>query len=109
MTKQPAQYSLFFAGMFNSIILIECFVFFVLRSYHQKYYLQSHKKLAEALSLDAKLLQSSHVAARLNGYLVGVGGVKQYLDEATLLGLTGTQIDYVQHYVQENEGGALYC
>lgn len=59
--------------------------------------------------MDQKLLLSSHVAARLNGYLVGVGGVKQYLDEASSLGLTNAQKDYVRHYVEENEGGALYC
>lgn len=78
-------------------------------SYHQKYYLQSHKTFAETLGLDPKLLHSSHVAARLNGYLVGVGGVKQFLDEAKSLGLTNAQRDYVRHYVEENEGGALYC
>lgn len=78
-------------------------------SYHQKYYLQTHKNLVETLGLNQKMLHTSHVAARLNGYLVGVGGIKQYLDEASSLGLTKAQKDYVQHYVEENEGGALYC
>ncbi|XP_031627265.1 peptide methionine sulfoxide reductase [Contarinia nasturtii] len=77
--------------------------------YHQKYYLQSHKDLAKTLSLDEKLLRSSHVAARLNGYLVGVGGIKQFLDEALSLGLNTSQKDYVRHYCEENEGGNLYC
>ncbi|XP_055317536.1 peptide methionine sulfoxide reductase-like [Sitodiplosis mosellana] len=77
--------------------------------YHQKYYLQSHKDLAKTLSLDEKLLRSSHVAARLNGYLVGVGGVKQFLDEALALGLNIAQKDYVRHYCEKNEGGNLYC
>lgn len=78
-------------------------------SYHQKYYLQSHKDLAKTLNLDEKLLQSSHVAARLNGYLVGVGGIKQFLDESNALGLNSAQHDYVRHYCEENEGGNLYC
>lgn len=78
-------------------------------SYHQKYYLQNHKDLTKTLGLDEKLLRTSHVAARLNGYLVGVGGVKQYEEEASSLGLNAAQQDYVRHYVEENEGGNLYC
>lgn len=87
------------------------FIFFLnfLFSYHQKYYLQSHKDLAKTLSLDEKLLKSSHVAARLNGYLVGVGGVQQFLSESASLGLNQAQQDYIQHFVEENEGGNLYC
>lgn len=71
--------------------------------------MQSHKDLAKTLNLDEKLLRSSHVAARLNGYLVGVGGVKQFLDESPALGLNIAQQDYVRHYCEENEGGNLYC
>lgn len=71
--------------------------------------MQSHKNLAKTLSLDEKLLRSSHVAARLNGYLVGVGGVKQFVNEAASLGLNAAQKDYVRHFVEENEGGNLYC
>lgn len=95
---------------YSNLFILD-FVFFHIFScsYHQKYYLQTHKNLAETLGLNPKLLLSSHVAARLNGYLVGVGGVKQYLDEVTSLGLTNAQKDYVRHYVEENEGGALYC
>ena len=85
------------------------FFAFSFNSYHQKYYLQSHKDLAKTLNLDEKLLRSSHVAARLNGYLVGVGGVKQFLDEALALGLNTAQKEYVRHYCEENEGGNLYC
>lgn len=61
------------------------------------------------MGLDAKLLHTSHVAARLNGYLVGVGGIEQYHEESHSLGLTNAQREYVRHYVEENEGGALYC
>lgn len=78
-------------------------------SYHQKYRLQSHKDLTETLDLTSELLLTSHVAARLNGYLVGVGGIKQFLAEADSLGLNQTQRDYVQHYVEKNEGGGLFC
>jgi peptide-methionine (S)-S-oxide reductase len=55
------------------------------------------------------LLVNSHIAARLNGYLVGVGGVEQFDKEAEQLGLTQKQIEYVRKYVKENEGGGLSC
>lgn len=91
------------------IYFVFFFNFICNHSYHQKYYLQNHKELAKTLNLDEKLLRTSHVAARLNGYLVGVGGIQQYEDEASSLGLNGAQKDYVRHYVEENEGGSLYC
>lgn len=78
-------------------------------SYHQKYYLQTHKDLAETIDLDAKLFLTSHAAARINGYLVGVGGEQQFLQECDALGLTESQRDYIHHYVVKNEGGTLFC
>lgn len=86
------------------------FLFF--SSYHQKYRLQAHKKLASELGLGPsafKLLQSSHLAARLNGYLVGIGGSKQFEEESKDLGLNDRQIEYVMKYVKDNEGGGLTC
>lgn len=83
--------------------------FYPAEDYHQKYRLQSHKDLVQTLGLNAELLQTSHVAAKLNGYLVGVGGVKQFLAEADSLGLNDSQKEYVRHYVEENEGGGLFC
>lgn len=55
------------------------------------------------------MLHSSHIAARLNGYLVGVGGIEQFLKEADYLGLTEGQKDYVKKYIEKHEGGGLYC
>lgn len=83
--------------------------FYPAEDYHQKYRLQGHKDLAKQLGLTSKLLQSSHVAAKLNGYLVGVGGSAQFLEESKNLGLTEKQIEYVHRHVKDNEGGALYC
>lgn len=77
--------------------------------YHQKYRLQQHKALCATLALTPELLQTSYVAAKLNGYVAGVGGVKQFLAEADSLGLNESQKEYVQHHVAENEGGGLYC
>jgi len=83
--------------------------FYPAEDYHQKYRLQSHKALCETLGLNPGLLQTSHVAAKLNGYLVGVGGVKQFLAEADSLGLNDSQKEYVRHHVETNEGGGLFC
>lgn len=80
-----------------------------LSSYHQKYRLQGHRDLAKTLGLNSKLLQTSHVATRLNGFLVGLGGVQQFQDEVDNLGLDKKQSDYVLKYLKENEGGNLYC
>lgn len=49
------------------------------------------------------------MATKLNGYLVGVGGMKQFLNEVDSLGLNNTQREYVRHYVEKNEGGGLFC
>lgn len=79
-------------------------------SYHQKYRLQAqHKALYETLGMNAELLQTSYVAAKLNGYVVGVGGVKQFDAEADSLGLNESQKAYVRHHVEQNEGGGLFC
>jgi peptide-methionine (S)-S-oxide reductase len=89
----------------NEVIYFYC-------SYHQKYRLQAHRKLASELGLgpsSSKLLQTSHVATKLNGYLVGVGGAKQFADEAKELGLNERQIEYVMKHVKENEAGGLTC
>ena len=85
------------------------FPLLLFHSYHQKYRLQQHKELTKALKLDSQLLQTSHVAARLNGYLVGVGGMEQFLKEADSLGLTSGMREYVKKELAENEGGSLYC
>lgn len=84
----------------------ECSLFF---SYHQKFRLQGHKEFAKTLGLNSDLLLTSHVAAKLNGYLVGVGGVKQFKAEVASLGLQESQKDYVLHYVRKNENSGLSC
>lgn len=88
----------------NSILII--FPFF---SYHQKYRLQGHKEFVKTLGLSSDLLLASHIAAKLNGYLVGVGGVKQFKAEVGSFGLDDAQKDYVLHYVKKNENAGLSC
>ncbi|XP_058460251.1 peptide methionine sulfoxide reductase [Malaya genurostris] len=84
-------------------------IFYPAEDYHQKYRLQSHRQLAKNLGLTPELLRSSHVAARLNGYLIGVGGLEQFNKDAERLGLSGEQIEYVRDYVRDNEGGGIFC
>lgn len=54
-------------------------------------------------------LTKSHLAARLNGYVQGYGGVKQFDEEVKKLGLTDNVADYVRKLVVKYEGRGLVC
>lgn len=84
-------------------------VFYPSEDYHQKYRLQQYTWLCEALGLTPELLQTSHVAARLNGYLVGVGTQENLAKDIVTLGLSDKIAEYVQRHYEENKGGSLYC
>ncbi|XP_075160843.1 methionine sulfoxide reductase A isoform X2 [Haematobia irritans] len=83
--------------------------FYPAEDYHQKYRLQGHRDLCETLNLNSKLLQTSYVATKLNGYLSGIGGLEQFKAEVDSMGLTPTQKEYCNYYVEKNEGQGLYC
>lgn len=83
--------------------------FYPAEDYHQKYRLQGHRDLAKSIGLTPELLAKSHVAARLNGYLIGVGGLEQFDKDTDRLGLSNDQAQYVRDYVRENEGGGIFC
>lgn len=85
------------------------YLMFSSHSYHQKYRLQGHKGLAKTLGLNSELLQTSFVATKLNGYLVGVGGLEQFEKEAPLMGLNQDQLEYTRRYIKENDGVGLSC
>lgn len=84
-------------------------VFYPSEDIQQKYKLQQHKDLFKSIQLNSKLLQTSYVATKLNGYIVGFGGLKQFLNEVHAFGLTPTQIEYIKFYVRENENGGMSC
>ncbi|XP_068618816.1 peptide methionine sulfoxide reductase [Battus philenor] len=84
-------------------------IFYPAEDYHQKYRLQGHKDLCDSIGLDSTKLQTSHLAARLNGYLVGVGGKTQFEQEVVSLGLSEKQAEYVRRELERNEGGGLAC
>ncbi|CAG2054220.1 unnamed protein product, partial [Timema podura] len=78
--------------------------------YHQKYRLQQHSWLVKAVGLNSgPQLTSSHLAARLNGYVVGFGGIKQFESEIDRLGLDEKVADYVRKLVVKYEGRGLTC
>lgn len=80
-----------------------------LLSYHQKYRLQQHPWLCKELDLTPELLQTSHIAARLNGYLAGVGKVEDFDKDVVDLGLSDKAASFVRQQLLENAGGSLYC
>lgn len=51
----------------------------------------------------------SHVAARLNGYVVGQGGIDQFDAEISKLRLDEAAIKYVRQLVIKYEGQGLHC
>ncbi|XP_019870652.1 peptide methionine sulfoxide reductase isoform X2 [Aethina tumida] len=83
--------------------------FYPAEDYHQKYRLQGHAILCEDLGMTPELLQTSHIAARLNGYVAGVGKIEDLEREAVKFGFTDKITAYVRKQMQENEGGSLYC
>jgi peptide-methionine (S)-S-oxide reductase len=86
------------------------FIVCIFFSYHQKYRLQQHSDLKKLLGLNSvEDLVSSHIAARLNGYVVGRGGVKQFDEEAPKLGINEELAQEIRKYVVKYEGQGLFC
>lgn len=84
--------------------------FYDAEDYHQKYRLRQHPSLISKLNFKTEACyKTSHLAARLNGYVVGFGGIKQFEEEAEQLGLTDDVRDYVRKYVIQYEGSGLSC
>lgn len=54
-------------------------------------------------------VKSSHLAARLNGYVVGKGGVAQFDVEVKKLGLDAGTAKMVRELLVKNEGRQLVC
>ncbi|KAL3276257.1 hypothetical protein HHI36_020972 [Cryptolaemus montrouzieri] len=84
-------------------------IFYPAEDYHQKYRLQQHAWLVQELGLTPELFQTSHLAARLNGYLVGVGKLEDFEKESEKLGLSEKISSFVRTQWKQNEGGSLYC
>lgn len=84
--------------------------FYDAEDYHQKYRLQQHPSLMKAVNLEpGPKVKSSHLAARLNGYVVGKGGVAQFDAEVKKLGLDEGTAKIVRELLVKNEGRQLVC
>merc|ERR1712073_28177 len=75
--------------------------FYNAENYHQKYLLRKHDWLVAALGLeDDNKMISSHVAARINGYIGGYGDESSFEAERSVLNLTDEVYDYVLEEIQ---------
>ncbi|XP_058807706.1 peptide methionine sulfoxide reductase [Phymastichus coffea] len=84
--------------------------FYPAEDYHQKYRLQAHPWLLEAIGVkSSEQLRTSTLAAKLNGYLAGVVAVDEYDREVAGLGLNDRAIQFVREHVIERQGNGLYC
>jgi peptide-methionine (S)-S-oxide reductase len=54
-------------------------------------------------------VKSSHLAARLNGYVVGKGGIAQFDAEVKKLGLDEGTAKIVRELLLKNKGRQLVC
>lgn len=71
--------------------------FYEAENYHQKYLLQRHPALVNALDVDpGEDLIRSHVAARINGYVGGYGTVARFDKEWKTWGITDKMADYIR-------------
>ncbi|CAG2171335.1 unnamed protein product, partial [Oppiella nova] len=66
-------------------------VFHEAEDYHQKFTLRRHPKLVQSLGLSDKQLIGSHIAARLNGYLVHFGTLEAFRKEVDNWGILPTR------------------
>merc|ERR1711997_14052 len=77
-------------------VIVPAKEFYDAEDYHQKYMLQHHPWLLEALDIHpGEDLIQSHVAARLNGYIGGYGKIKDFNTEGPKLGLNEKMVEYV--------------
>ncbi|XP_042882036.1 peptide methionine sulfoxide reductase-like [Penaeus japonicus] len=74
--------------------------FYVAEDYHQKYMLQRHAPVINALDIDpGDELISCHVAARINGYLGGYGSVAMFEKECSRWGISEKTADYIRKQI----------
>jgi len=82
-------------------------VFYEAEDYHQKFMLRKHKSLINSLGLNDKQLISSHIAARINGYIGGFGTIQNLNDEVKSLGISAEQAKYILEQIKSGNSG--YC
>jgi len=74
--------------------------FYVAENYHQKYLLQRHSFLMNALDVEpGEELNNCHVAARINGYVGGYGSTVHFDKEWEKWGINDKMADYIRKQI----------
>lgn len=85
------------AGVPMATLILPATTFYNAEDYHQKYRFRGHRDLFKEIGLSDEETISTHIAARLNGWLSGYGKNEQQIDkEYESLGLTQKQAEYVK-------------
>lgn len=80
--------------------------FYDAEDYHQKYLLQQHPWLVKAMNINpGTQMITSHVAARVNGYIGGYGKVSDFEAECSKLGLNEKMAEYIKTQLRRNHRG----
>lgn len=87
--------------------IIPCKKFYEAEDYHQKYLLQQHPLVINALDIDpGEELIANHVAARINGYLGGFGTMPRFNEEWKKWGITDKMADYIRRQMVSSFRGS---
>ena len=77
--------------------------FYEAEDYHQKYILQKYPRILMMLDIDVDDLVTSHVAARLNGYLGGYGSIMKFEKEVEDLKLNVKNAEFVKNAMRKKQ------
>lgn len=78
-------------------------------SHHQKFRLQANKDFVKTLQLNSELLLTSYVAAKLNGFLGGYGGIEEFEKQVEYFGLTSSQENIIREHLLKNTNVGPSC
>lgn len=80
-------------------------------SYHQKYRLQSHPCLLKSIGpKTSENLQTSTLAAKLNGYIAGASTLEEFQrDKLIAERLNEEEYHYLKDCLIKNQASGLYC
>lgn len=88
--------------------ILKASIFYEAEDYHQKYLLQQHPWLMNALDIEPGTeLNNSFVATRLNGYVGGYGTLSAFEEELPSLKLDDKLADYVRRAM--SNGSRVNC
>ena len=104
--RQPLPVAAVLLSQYNSKIISN---FPFQRSYHQKYLLRRNSRIFNSLNLTDPQVITSHVAARLNGYVNGHGRMADLLNEMGGWKLNEKQEELVRDAVANQKLTGAFC